>query len=186
MGWRVSWYKADKEKPLNITFEKEYQYPNIEINGICLLYDSATDIWCHLKGKEDFEKEIVCLFEDDDCDYYSITKNGLKMLILEIRERIINHLKKVIELAENPELKEKDEFRYIQDPLALAHQDLREWEYCWTGEDDEKHFLNITLNTPVDEIGISRSWMYKYGIYDLIEMYKYFDWENYVMVVYGG
>jgi hypothetical protein len=92
----------------------------------------------------------------------------------------------VIKLAENPELKENIEYSRIQDPLALVHQDLREWEYCWTGDDGEKHFLNINLNIPVDEIGISTSWMYKYGIYDLIEMYKYFDWENKTMVVYGG
>ena len=33
---------------------------------------------------------------------------------------------------------------------------------------------------------VSGSWSYKYGIFDLIHVYKIFDWENDIMVVYGG
>ena len=33
---------------------------------------------------------------------------------------------------------------------------------------------------------ISGSWSYKNGIFDMMYIYKTFDWENYTMVVYGG
>jgi hypothetical protein len=46
--------------------------------------------------------------------------------------------------------------------------------------------FNINLAKDKDTFGISDSWMYKYAIFDMIEIYKYFDWENYLMVVYGG
>lgn len=29
MGWRVSWYEADKDKPLIIKYEEENKYPYI-------------------------------------------------------------------------------------------------------------------------------------------------------------
>ena len=45
---------------------------------------------------------------------------------------------------------------------------------------------NIELDKPKDKFGISGSWKYKYAIFDMIEVYKYFDWDNYTMVVYGG
>lgn len=33
---------------------------------------------------------------------------------------------------------------------------------------------------------ISGSWKYKYAIFDMINVFKRFDWNNYTMVVFGG
>lgn len=33
---------------------------------------------------------------------------------------------------------------------------------------------------------LSGSWKYKYSIFDMIHVYKHFDWDNFTMVVYGG
>ena len=43
--------------------------------------------------------------------------------------------------------------------------------------------FNIDLS---DRKLVSGSWIYKYAIFDMIFIYKTFDWENDLMVVYGG
>ena len=86
MGWRVSLYKADKDMPVKIEYIDGEKYPNVEINGEQIAYDTATDAWCYLKEhNEDFKKEIVNLYDNPDCDYYSISKTGFKMMVLEFR-----------------------------------------------------------------------------------------------------
>ena len=42
------------------------------------------------------------------------------------------------------------------------------------------NLINLNLN-----LVLVGSWKYKYAIFDMIEVYKYFDWDNYTMVVYG-
>ena len=44
-------------------------------------------------------------------------------------------------------------------------------------------YFNIDLS---DTKLVSGSWMYTYAIFDMIFIYKTFDWENDLMVVYGG
>ena len=42
--------------------------------------------------------------------------------------------------------------------------------------------IDLKDNSPL----VSGSWKYKYAIFDMIFIYKTFDWESYLMVVYGG
>ena len=49
MGWRISLYKANKENPIKIEYAEGSKYPDIEINGEQIAYDTATDAWCYLK-----------------------------------------------------------------------------------------------------------------------------------------
>ena len=73
MGWRVSWYKADKNEPLNITVDED-GYEEIDINGEQVANNNGTEFWIELKRNVDFQKEIKCLKEHPDNDCYSITK----------------------------------------------------------------------------------------------------------------
>ena len=72
MSWRVDWYKADRNKPLNITHHTDEVYgewDEIEINGKCICNNNGTEFWLNLKSSnDDFKKEIKCLHEDEDCD----------------------------------------------------------------------------------------------------------------------
>ena len=92
MGWRIDFYKADKNEPLILTTEED-GYVSIDVNGERILDDTTTDVWCELKQNEKFKKEIVCLYEHPDCDFYSITKKGFEMIILECRKKIIHWIK---------------------------------------------------------------------------------------------
>lgn len=186
MGWRVSIYKADKNNPISINVD-EYGYESADINGERIAYDCGTDTWCTLKhSNEEFKKEIKCLKEDCDQDFYSITKNGFKMMILDFRNRIIKNIKKSIEVTETPEIKEtKYDYAYTPDALQYLKEELREWETSW-GDKDDEHYMNIVFAEDRKLFGISGSWLYKYAMYDMLEIYKYFDWDNYTMVIYGG
>ena len=187
MGWRVSWYKANKEQPLKITIDDD-GYEEIDINGVMILNNSGTEFWQELRyNNEDFKKEIKCLKDDPDMDLYSITKKGFKMMILAYRQRVIDYMKAAIDLYEHPEEKEMRKHWFTQDLLEMVKQELQEWEYTYKDErSGETKYFNIDFTKGKDTFGISGSWMYKYAIFDMIEIYKYFDWENDLMVVYGG
>ena len=183
MGWRVSWYKADKNEPLILTTEDGWTWP--EINGEEVANNQGTEFWQDLKYNDpDFQKEIKCLFENEDCDYYSITKEGFKRIILAYRDRIIEYQKQALENEEHPELLEHDWKRCSDTPKTLIEAELREWEWSYLGDNNERCYFAIDLkdNSP----RVSGSWKYKYSIFDMIFVYKTFDWDNYTMVVYGG
>ena len=81
MGWRVSWYQADKENPVTVEqIDDEWSgktYETGKINGEMIMNNQGTDMWIDLKSNnEDFKKEIKCLTNDTDQDFYSITKKG--------------------------------------------------------------------------------------------------------------
>lgn len=188
MGWRVSWYKADKENPITVKYDEVEGYDMVTINGKRIMYDQGTDVWCDLSLKnEEFKNEIKCLHEDPDCDYFSITKEGFKMIILEYRKKVIENLKKLIEVHKNPKLKDKSDYWRIDgNILRIMEEELHTWEFNYPTDDGDIRYENICLHKSKDEFGISSSWTYKYAIFDMIEVYKYFDWKNYTMVVYGG
>lgn len=190
MGWRVSFYKADKDKPVIITraVDDGETYNDIKINGEQIMYDQGTNVWCDLSHcNDEFKKEIKCLQEDSDRDFFSITKEGFKMIILAYREKVIDMLKKQIDVHKNPNLKDTEDYWGFDGNILRSMEDeLKTWELSWVREDGSNWYENIELNKPKGEFGISGSWKYKYAIFDMIEVYKYFDWDNYTMVVYGG
>ena len=187
MSWRVNWYRANKSEPLKITHEVGNNgdaWDDVEINGECICCNSGTEFWRNLKyNNEDFRKEIKCLYDHPDCDYYSITKNGFKMIILEYRQRIIDYMKDSLDLYQHPEDKDKEKHMFTVDLVKEWEREIREWEHTYLSDGGEKCYINIDLS---DRKLVSGSWMYKYAIFDMIFIYKTFDWENDLMVVYGG
>ena len=108
-------------------------------------------------------------------------------MILEYRQKVINTIKKQIEVYKNPALKDTFEYwRYDGDLLKTMEDELYTWEWSWLRDDGGRGYENIELDKPKSRFGISGSWKYKYAIFDMIEVYKYFDWDNYTMVVYGS
>lgn len=109
------------------------------------------------------------------------------MIILAYRQRIIDYTKASIDLFEHPEEQGMRKHWFAQDLLEMVKQELREWESAYKDvRSGETEYFNINLSKDKDTFGISGSWMYKYAIFDMIEVYKYFDWDNDLMVVYGG
>ena len=181
MGWRVSWYKADKENPLLLKQEEDYL--DIIINGELLLNDQGTNVWLKNKELPEFQKEIKCLFEDPDRDFYSITKEGFKMMILSYRQCVIEYYQRLLALHRNPESGKDFDYESIPTLEEEIERELRGWRYEWKSEGNS-HYINLNFDS--DKVGVSGSTYYKYAIFDLMFVYKTFDWDNYTMVVYGG
>lgn len=55
MGWRVSWYKADKNEPLKITIDED-GYEDIDINGEMVANNNGTEFWKELRCKNEIFK----------------------------------------------------------------------------------------------------------------------------------
>ena len=191
MGWRVSWYRADKDEPVKFTnYNKNgHYYVDWEINGECVSNNSGTEFWVDLKNNnEEFQKEIKCLLQNDDIDLYSITKKGFKMIILEYRKRIIDYMTQYLKEFEECDFTDEKK-SWLGSELVLEFKsELREWESCYKErtEDEEYKYFNIKFCDDKTKFGISSSWKYKYAIFDMLEIYKYFDWNNNTMVVCGG
>lgn len=176
MGWRVSFFKADKENPIIQKKDDFYDSYTDEINGVRIFYDFGTDSWIDLQSNPEFKKEIRCLLEHPDCDYYSITKEGLKMMIEDFKQRAVKYLDNIIAVEKNPSLRQSDlTLAFAPGALECLEHERREWISGFnTNLSDDNPFL------------ISSSWSYRFGIFDLIALYKNFDWDNYTLVVYGG
>ena len=191
MGWRVSWYRADKNEPITIKHcnENGEKYCDFKINGECVSSNNGTDFWLDLKSNnEEFKKEIKCLVEHNDIDLYSITKKGFKMIILEYRKRIIEYMTQYLKEFEECDFTDEKK-SWLGSELVLEFKsELLEWKSCYKErpEDEEYKYFNIKFCDDKSKFGISSSWKYKYAIFDMLEVYKYFDWENDTMVVYGG
>ena len=160
MGWRVSFYRADKENPVIVKQEVDdgETYNDITINGEQIMYDQGTDVWCELShNNEDFKKEIKCLQEDPDRDFFSITKEGFKMMILEYRQKVINTIKKQIEVHKNPALKDTSEYwGYDGDLLKTIEDELYTWEWSWLREVEGmriSNLINLNLNLVLVVLG---------------------------------
>ena len=65
----------------------------------------------------------------------------------------------------------------------MVKGEIREWESSYKDNDGGTHYFNIELEK---ENLVSGSWLYKFAIFDMIHVYKTFDWNKYTMVVYGG
>ena len=176
MGWRIDFYKANKNEPLILTTEDDGSV-SAKVNGERILDDTATDVWYELKQQEEFRKEIVCLYEHPDKDFYSITKKGFEMIILAFRKKVINWMKLI--------LKSENDGNHKGCLMGEWEMELLRWESEWENPKQERlSYSEIDLSN--NKWKVSGSWSYKYGIFDLIHVYKIFDWENDMMVVYGG
>lgn len=105
------------------------------------------------------------------------------MLALEFRRRIINHLEKVMYVHEHPD--EKDSIKYWgTDTLEdYVRGELIYWKSEWDGYDGEKEYSELNFKNPYL---VSGSWQYRNAIFDMVHIYKVFDWDNYTMVIFGG
>jgi hypothetical protein len=87
-------------------------------------------------------------------------------------------MKALLNSYNHPEEKDSDSLNLVSE----WEHEIREWESEFI-ENRETNYFNIDLS---DRNMVSGSWKYKFAIFDMIFIYKTFDWENDLMVVYGG
>lgn len=123
-------------------------------------------------------EELKERYSDDG--FALLTKDDFKAIIEAYRQKIIAWLESLL----NP-----NESRIDSNKLSKEERKHLEWEYeikdkldSWSG----KYFGGI-LPIDLDESRerITGDWSYEYAIFELVRVYKVFDWENNDLVLVG-
>lgn len=88
--------------------------------------------------------------------------------INEYKQNIINYYKSLLEEEEGVPIEYKCK-RHIKNQLG-------EWQ---------NNFGICPIDTNLERQTINRSWLYEYSIFELVRVYKTFDWENNSLVLLG-
>lgn len=99
-----------------------------------------------------------------------LTKEDFKAIIEEYRQKIVNWLQSLL----NPE---DDEERKH---LAIKHE-IQDKIDSWSG----KYFGISPIDLDESRERITGDWSYEYAIFELVRLYKIFDWENDDLVLVG-
>jgi len=145
-------------------------YGDVENNGD---YVDVKEITDHVKLYElgkycdfDITKTTKRFFKEklpyeDDCEFIIASKEFLESIIEDYKKYIINFYTNIQNNSE-----EKKEY-YFKNKIT-------EW---------------VTLNPynlDLDNDTIVDSWKYEYAIFELVRIYKTFDWKNYLLIYSGG
>jgi len=144
------------------------------------------------KNKELMDKH----YHKSEYHFYVVTKEFLEYIIERYKQRIVDYYNKML----NPVFKDKNgffetkkiEYEYPdnnitfdfskitpkeQNALNEIIQHVHDMSIEWT------HLTPFELNDQRPEI--THSWKYEYAIFELVRIYKYFDWKKNVMIYYG-
>lgn len=132
------------------------------------------------------ESERPSLFISDklkerysDYGFALLTKDDFKAVIEFYRQKVVDWLKSLLD----PEKSQ------VTDPTIPKEERKRfEWKYTiedkldrWSG----KYFGISPINLDKDKEQITDAWSYEYAIFELVRLYKIFDWENNELVLVG-
>ena len=177
MSWRLSWYKAPKGMDIIKTDVTEYhdgtveEYTHLDTESMDkVFWSTGTDIWFDIRNEYKNNHEyFINLLDSDDIDNYECTKKGLRLFIEHYRKRVYDYMTKM--LQPNNDLP-----NYCNTPAQYLEQKSRDWtEYDINSVLDDKNPYELT-----------KSWYYEYSIFNLISLYKQFDFENYRLILHGG
>lgn len=114
-----------------------------------------------------------------DYGFALLTKDDFKAVIEAYRQKIVDWFQSLL----NP-----DESQVTVAKLSKEERKHFEWKYQiedklnrWSG----KYFGISPINLNENSERITDSWLYEYAIFELIRLYKIFDWENDELVLAG-
>ena len=202
MGWRISLYRLTKktaDKWKDITRE-QYHTEEVwdkmyeELTSECIFYDTLTDILRRDREKQlhdDYFKNDV---DDPNMAVITISKEQFLSIIMEVREKIIEWFdgRRIDAKGELGScFKEKPLMGEPWNTQTAMEANQGEWNikadrwkirFKGNESDKEYHYPNIDLT---DKWKVSGGWSYEYLIFDLIHIYKIFDWDNDVLLAIG-
>lgn len=95
------------------------------------------------------------------------------MLLTLISKKIIDFYKSLLEVDE---IDKAHKITVEEKCKRHVGNQLNEWENA---------FGICPIDTDLSKPIINRSWLYEYGIFELVRVYKTFDWENNSLVLLG-
>lgn len=139
--------------------------------------------WDDIAERIDSHGEPLFLNKDTQdafCDYcpYIVTKEAVKEAIDVYQEKIVNYYKELVEYKQPRRLP----FGFVIS-RSKKHKDnklqsmARDQYFYWSNE--------YAVNLDEDSDSLTNSWMYEHEIFDLVRIYKTFDFENNYLLFYG-
>lgn len=202
MGYRISLYCTPKEQVdaiRNIT-DKEVNETDGDVlnqlHGEFIKYDTLANVLD--TGYE--EKYNLCsrvfnnrLSWEDDCSYYTISKEQLRNIIMYICEN--NNYKFLNSRCPDYENKEPGEWyknrTYLNSDLFDENlKDIcRDYKYnteSWKTYQDENGNIECRNIDLENKWFITNIWSYQYCVLNFVYLYKIFDWEHNYLIAIGG
>lgn len=199
MGYRHYLYAVPKKQVEEIQacqtakdlteFAKRHDYPYDEDDGWLSLYKVGKELYelgkySEIGFKLEYERPPVFASDElkkkySDYGFALLTKDDFKAVIEFYRQKIIEWLKSLL----NPDDSKKcsDEFTKEQYLLRTLKQEVRDKIDSWSC----KYFGISPIDLDENKERITGDWSYEYAIFELVRVYKAFDWENDDLVLVG-
>lgn len=114
-----------------------------------------------------------------DYGFALLAKEDFKAVIEAYRQKIINWLQSLLNPEDDPIIPSKlskEERKH----LAIEHE-IQDKIDSWSG----KYFGISPIDLDESRDRITGDWSYEYAIFELVRLYKIFDWENNELVLVG-
>lgn len=153
-----------------------YYNQDIDNDGYVSLSDIPINLYelgKYFDIKEDYFKDFslnndVQKYLNDESEFFVVGKDFLKLIIENYRETIKNNYTNL--------LKDCDYNDISPEKSKKLFNHIREFSFEW---------LNFETYDLENGDEITTSWKYEYAIFELVRIYKHFDWKNNVMIYYG-
>ena len=139
-----------------------------------------SEIGCKLESERPSlftSEELKKRYSEDG--FALLTKDDFKAIIEDYRQKIVNWFQSLL----NP-----DKSQVTATKLSKEERKHLEWEYeirdklnAWSG----KYFGISPIDLDESRERITGDWSYEYAIFELVRVYKAFDWENNDLVLVG-
>lgn len=170
-------------------FAKRHSYPYDEDDGWLSIYKVGKELYDLGKYSEigfKLESERPSVFTSDelkeeysDYGFALLTKDDFKSIIEFYRQRIIAWFESLLEIKDSSKF--TAEYTKEQYQLEMLKGTIQNKIDIWSGK-----YCGITpIDLEPENEQINNSWLYEYAIFELVRLYKIFDWENDELVLVG-
>ena len=114
-----------------------------------------------------------------DYGFALLTKDDFKAVIEAYRQKIVNWFQNLLNLKDDPIIPSKLS-KEERKRLTIEHE-IQDKIDSWSG----KYFGISPIDLDESRERITGDWSYEYAIFELVRVYKAFDWENDDLVLVG-
>lgn len=197
MGWRLSYYKCPKEhaeKYRNYTDEDIKNDEGWITDNLEMMFYDITN-WIYFREFETIDDDKVWsrLFNnkleiEDETSLMTINKEQLFNLIRLIQKHILNKRNKInikeFDKEYGTSINDKEESKTYQDARQIIlDKELQETFFKILYDVTDNEFEKLLNDNPYS-VAMTSDW--ESAMANFIHVYKTFDWENNVILVYGG
>lgn len=132
------------------------------------------------------ESERPSLFTSDelkkryeDYGFALLTKDDFKAVIEAYRQKIVNWFQSLLDPEDDPLIPSK--LSKEERRRALIDNEIKDKIDNWSG----KYFGISPIDLDESRERITGDWSYEYAIFELVRLYKIFDWENDDLILVG-